>query len=202
MAEIKHRHEGVNLLPVASGVVIKYKDYFGLSRIYALMHEWLIQEGWCTRADEKFKEIFYLHREKQKGGDEVQWWWRLDRLPHPGDEYFKYELDINAKIILLESVEVIQDNKKFKTNKGEIELTLNAYLILDHKKIWAKHPMLSHFHKLYMNRIKKNTIETVKKELYWEVFRLQDAIKTYLQQSTYLPEAEFGKFEPVADYSG
>lgn len=204
MARIKHirdvlTKDYIDALP--GGSTIKYKDYFHMKLFYEMMHEWLVEEGWCTREDEKFKEVFYLQRESQTSGTELWIWWRLEKDPRDmGSKYYRYQLDIDIHVILMKDVEVVRNNMKFKIHNGEPEIKINARILLDYEHKWRNHWFLKHFHEAYKNRMMKGTISLHRRNLYRETYRLQEAIKTYLKLRTYLPEQEGQQFHINKDF--
>lgn len=109
-------------------------------------------------------------------------------------------MDIYFHVILLEETEIMHQGQKYKTNKGEVEVVVNASLEMDYMhedgKGWRDNSFLKHFNDMFHKRLFKKDLEMHKHELYREAYRLQEAIKTYLQLKTYLPEQELQKFWP------
>ena len=173
---------------------IKFKDNFHLKNLYYMMHEWLVQEEWVTRTDKDFPEIWNAQNEAALGGIEAWWTWRPEKLKN---KYYKWTLDINTHIILLRNVEIMKDEKKLKTNWGEVEVLLRGRVVCDHLKLWEKHPILKHFEELYSKRIIKHDLTKQRDELRREVYRLQEAIKDFLGMKKSLQEPESqGPFFP------
>jgi len=65
---------------------------------------------------------------------------------------------------------------------------------LDHEHRWDTHPILKHFHEPFKKRIFKRDMEMHRRQLYREVYRFQEAVKTYFKLRTYLPEPEGQQF--------
>ena len=194
MVQIKHTQDG-RLMREVANFRVRHRDYFHLKNLYITLHEWLIEEGWATREEEDFGETLYLQRETQKSGNELWIWWRLDKEIN---SYYKYILNIDYHVIMLREAEVMHQGQKFKTNWGEVELIIRAFVELDWKKQWRNHRMLSQIHGVWMRRIYKKSIDQHILTLYRDAYRLQQTAKTYCNMKTYLPEPEGDQFWPAA----
>jgi len=160
------------------------------------MHEWLVQEEWATRSDKDFPEIFNGQNESALGGTEAWFVWRPSKTP-AGSKYYKWEMNISGHIILLRSVEVMKDGKKFKTNWGEIEIIIDSWVITDYESGWANHLFLKHISDVFRSRLFKKKIVSLRDQLYRETYRFREAIKDYLEVRMDLPESESqGNFFP------
>lgn len=192
MVKIKHSQDGKMIVEVTS-FMVRHRDYFHLKNLYTMLHEWLIEEGWATRADADFPETLYLERETQKSGDELWIWWRLKK---DVTSYYRYVLNIDYQVLLLRDAEVMHEGHKFKTKWGQVELIFTAYLELDYNREWREHPILKNIHDIWVKRIFKKNIEAHKLILYRDAYRIQQATKTYFKLKTYLPEPETEQFWP------
>lgn len=168
---------------------VKYKDFFHMKKLYIMLHEWLVEFGWCTREDSSFPEVFYLQREHQKRGTELWIWWRMKKKIE-GASYWSWTMDIDWHIILLKDTQVMHKGVKYDTNWGEVEITIDADLVMDPQKEWDKNWFLKHVNDMFRGRMFKAELEKHKIELYRETYRFQEAIKSYLSMKTYLPEPE------------
>ncbi|MBI2546589.1 hypothetical protein HYV81_05405 [Candidatus Woesearchaeota archaeon] len=196
---VQHRYQDIplgNYIEAAPRFRVKYKDYFHMKNLYIMMREWLIEEGFVPRTDTEFNEELYLQREHQKAGEELWIWWRFIKKPHRGGNYWAYSLDIDFHVILLREVEVMHQGVKYKTNWGEPEIIMTARLIEDYEGLWRKNAFMSELHKIFIKRLFKKELESHRLELYREVYRLQEAIKTYFKLKTFLPEPELQKWWP------
>lgn len=190
---LKHRYSGQEYIKVTSWL-LNYKDVFDMKYLYLLMHEWMIEEGYCTRADEEFPEKMYLER-ITPAGKEIWIRWRMRKVPYEKrTKLFRWDLDIDFHILTLKEVEVMHKGQKFKADKGEVEITCQANLVIDPDREWEKHWFLKHFKKLIIYRLFKNKLEWHRLNLWEDAYRLQEAVKTYLKLETYLPEREGGEF--------
>jgi len=198
MAEIKHWLTDREYLDSAN-IKIKYKDYFHIKNLYIMMREWLVEEEYSPVESWDFPEDFYLQRETQRKGTEMWIWWRLKKVPS-GNSYYRYILDVDFHVLWLKEAEVIHQGQKFKTNWGEIEITIIGKLEKDYMheegKGWRDHFLLKHFDNLFHKRIFKKDLDMHRLEFKRDVYRFQEAIKTYLKMRVFLPEPESTKFWP------
>jgi hypothetical protein len=191
---IKHRYTGVEYIRITDFTVTFKKEIFKLDELYKVMHEWLIENGYATRADEKFPEKYFLHKVSQ-AGKEVWVRWRLKKEPPGGVGFWRFDLDVDMHVMGLQDVEVVVGNKKVKANKGEVEVQVAASLILDAEGEWSKNALLKPFRKFFFNRVVSKKLDMMKKKIYTEAFEFRDIINNYLKMETFIPlkgaKAEF-----------
>jgi hypothetical protein len=193
MTEIKHRlaKYGADVVPIAT-FLVNYKDIFSFSYLYTLMHEWLVEEGYAPREDSEFPEVYYLERQNPVAGNEFWIRWRTAKKPY-NTSLWLYFIDIDIHAFTMKKAELILAGKKYEVDKGEIEVNIAANLITDpDKKLEA--PLLRQFKRLVLRGIFRKRWEDHKNALYRDVFRLQEAVKTYLKLETYLPEKELAEY--------
>jgi len=176
---------------------VKYNDVFSLRNLYLMMHEMLLEEGWRGKegdADHSDIETLYSENVYQKGihrgGKEIWFWWRAEKFPEGKySQYFKNSLDIDAHIVYLQNVEIVQQGKKLNAQKGEIEIFFRAKMLLDYQHKWEK-GFLKMMKPIYERKIMHHEIEKREKELWRDVYRIQGKIKQYLELRTFVPVPE------------
>jgi len=186
MATIKHRYTGVEYKTVTK-FVVNYKDVFLLEDLYVLMYEWLVENGYATRADEEFPERYYLDR-TGAAGKEIWIRWRCKKFPMSGPrKFWRYDLDVDMHVLTLKDVELVVQNKKIKANKGEVEVEVVANLVYDVSGEWSKSSLLKPFRKWYFKKVVSKEKDMLEKKFYNEAFEFRDAITNYLKVETFLP---------------
>lgn len=193
--EIKDRFKNLKTITVNEST-ISYKDVFLLKQIYTILHEWLIEEDYASRNDEDFQEVCYIERKNPTAGDELWIRWRLSKSPD--SKLYKYLLDIDFHILTMKEVELAHKGKKYKANKGELEIQIAARLQLDPEETIENSPLFKKFKDYYFQRLYKSRLAQHKNQLLHDSQRLQEAIKTYLKLETYFPEKEFGELHAKA----
>lgn len=177
----------------STGDRIQYKEVFHVDHLLQHMHDWLVENGWTKSAgDPDFPEVFYHHQFKQGGIEDVRWWWRLSQYSPQmkGSKFYKYEMNVDCRIIALVRTEVMQQGMKFKTMKGDIEVNVGAKLVLDENQEFRNHWLLKHFWDLWLKRIKKNEIADETEELKKEVDKFKDHVKAYFKIPIFNPEPQ------------
>ncbi|HLD06806.1 MAG TPA: hypothetical protein VJC16_04700 [Candidatus Nanoarchaeia archaeon] len=176
-------------LEVVGRFSVKHKDFFNMKELYNLLHEWLVQNEYASRADRDFGEVLMLERIRQESGKEVWCYWRNSKNP-AGSSFYRFVLELNYHIILLKSTEVIHEGVKYSTNWGEVELNFVSKLVIDPEGKWQKNWFTKSVFPLFFRRIYKKNWEMHRKELYREAYRWQQAAKEYLKLRVFAPEPE------------
>lgn len=183
--QIKHRYTGVEYKK-AAGFTVNYNDVFVAKYFYRLLREWLVDNGYGDRDDSKWPEVFYLQKENPQTGKEIWLRWRLQKNPDiSGSKMWRYDVDIDIHYLGLKETEITHKGKKLKMDKGEVEVQVAAYLIIDYEKVWESHKWLKHYKKFILNKLMKNKQEYYKNKLTGEMESFQDAMKEYLQLPKY-----------------
>ena len=184
---ITHRYTDVEYMNITSFTINFKKEIFKLEDLYKVMHEWLVETGYASKADETFPEKYFLHKVSQIG-TEVWVRWRVNRNPLPGEQKFwRFDIDVDMHVLGLQDVEVAVQGKKIKANKGEVEVQVAANLVIDVEKTWKQNVFLKPFRKWFFDRVHSKKRDMMKSKLYAEAFEFRDVINNYLELETFLP---------------
>ena len=119
---------------------IKYNGILSFSDFYKFCYDWLIDETGLILSEDKYAE--------KLAGDskniDIEW----NSFRNLTD-YFRFEAKVVFKIIGLTNVEITQDNKKIKTNKGSVELSIKGVLARDYKGKFEKTAMQKFMRAIY-----------------------------------------------------
>lgn len=189
--KIEHKYSGYIKKIIIDDTRIKHKDFYNMKYLYMMCHEWLIEHQWGPRSDHKWPERMYTHRWLQDGGQEIWVWWRMRK---EFNNFFRYDMDIDWHVVGMEKAELVKDGKKFKVDKGEMEFKIYLKLIFDPKKDFDKSKFLNSLKETFYERIYYKDVLAHRKQLYHMVYEFKQAIKTYFNLCTYLPEPEGQKF--------
>jgi hypothetical protein len=111
---------------------IKFKGIFDFSEFYKFCYEWGRDEMGLSLSEDKYSEKI--------SGDskdiEVEWTGTRDIT-----DYFKFEANISFRVIGLTNVEITQDGRKIRTNKGSVEVSIKGILVRDYKGKFEKTAM-------------------------------------------------------------
>lgn len=188
--------KGVSIFPPFQPIRVKYKDVFDLKAFYEALHEWLQQNGWSAIEEGELDhfETFYGERIGREGMKEIWIQWRVTKGAPEGP--FNYYLNFDYHLLGLTSIEVVKEGMKFKTNKGELDLYINAFIEEKYSKALESNPLIKYFFILFKQRVYRKEYEQRKKELYQETYVLQNFIKQWFKLKRYLPYEESKSFFP------
>jgi len=193
---IKHRFLdfGMDRIEIASWV-IRVRDAYNLSYLYQMIHDWLVEEDWAPREEEKFPETYFLQRENPTSGKEIWLRWRLTKSPSgagPKAGLFSFMMDLDWKIVGLKDTEIAWKGQKVKADRSEFELTCRAALVIDKNKEWKSWPF-SQLKDVFTKRVQARKVLMHKKSIYSDAYRLRDLVMGYLKLETFMPVKEQGE---------
>ncbi|MGV8140892.1 MAG: hypothetical protein ACP5NW_00460 [Candidatus Woesearchaeota archaeon] len=171
---------------------VENEETFHLKNLYKLLYSWLDEEGFSDIYDERIgvggsgnPETFYLERISGTASKEHRIRWRCIRKPS-GSTYYRYYLKMDWTTLNMKSIEVMHQGYKMKTDRGDVIISIEAWLQLDYDQEWDKSSFLSRpfIQRLFRHRIYKEQVESYKVDLYKTAYRLQNTIKQYLKLKT------------------
>lgn len=189
----------IRIFPENSPIRLKYKDIFEIEEFYKALHEWLIEYEWADAEEgSDHYETYYGEKIDRNGLREIWIWWRPQRKAKEGN--FKYYLDFNFHFLGITTIEIVKEGRKIKAYKGEVELTIKALMEATYISFFDKDPTLKLLKEFVLEPFSKRTyrkeVEERKKELYQEVYVLQNFIKQWFKMKRYLPYEEAKGFFP------
>lgn len=156
---------------------IKYLDYtFDFLEVYTHAKDWIEWKGY-NLTEKKYKEIVSPGESKQ-----FQIVWEIEKEV---DDYTKYLITIEWKLLGVKKVEVVYHGKQTKANKGEIELVISAFLVLDYNDKWESKPLLKFLKAFYEKFLYVGMIRRSERELWDEGWELHDELKAFLELYKY-----------------
>jgi len=164
--------EQVELL---SGEKMTYEGIFELKETYKHAHEWLELRKFDI-SEKKYKE------KVKDTGKELEIEWEANR---EFDEYSKIQLKIKWETKDLEDVEAVFRGKKRKVNKGEVTVTVSAFLIKDWKDKWETSPFLKFLKSFFEKYLYAKTIEDLKSQVWTQGWDFFNEVKAFLNLYRY-----------------
>ncbi|MFH0870178.1 MAG: hypothetical protein V1866_03920 [archaeon] len=165
---------------LAAKFELETQDVLHLKKLYKRIYEWVIDEGFESSYGDKYPEILYLDRAFSDGSGEHHIWWRATLTPKK-NSYYRYFLKIDYQTLNGSKTEVMHKGQKFKANKVNVILRIEAWLQLDYKNNWQDNAILRHFEQWFRERFFLDKMYSYKRDLYRTVYKLNSAIKQYLQ---------------------
>ena len=148
---------------------LKYVGIFDFKDAYSFLYT-LISD-WGYGLNEK------SYSEKVKGDSkEIDISWEGSRKI---DDYFKFELLIDWKILGLKDAEVMKDGKKIKANSGEVEIKMTGILVKDYEDKWSGTPFMKFLRGVYDKFVIAKTTEEYEDKLTAEVEEAVDEMKAF-----------------------
>lgn len=145
---------------------LKHKGFFNYSELYNFCYNWFKDEGYDVAEEE--------YTEKLAGnGKEILITWKAKKKI---SDYVKYEIKAKWHILGMVDAEVMVGDKKEKSNKGEVKITVTGNLIRDYESKWDSTATLRFMRDIYDRYIIR---ETVKK--YED--RLEDKAQEFVEQT-------------------
>ena len=189
---------------------VKYKDIFTMSEFYKALYEWMQEYGWKAphykyinekhaAQDIQYLERYYYHKQDAGGMTEHYIFWRLEKDPNNKSKV-KWYMDINFHTLAMKPTEILRDNQKIKTDKGEVEIEIQGYLERVYEKEMDQNSYLKLFKKLFTEQAYHDQVEQSEKDLYHEMYLLQNFIKQWFKLKRYQPYEETKSFHPSHAY--
>ncbi len=161
---------------VAGTSKVRYVGVFDLGEVYKLLYDLLTAENY-TVEEEKYKEKI------TNAGKQIEINWVAEKKV---DDYTMFVIKISYFIVGLEKVKVKRDGVEVSMNKGDIEIAFKAILKTDYENRWETSPILKFLKGIYDVYIYKSTFENWKKQIYNEMYSIQNEIKSHFNLSRFL----------------
>lgn len=102
----------------------KFNGIFPFADFYKFCYDWLSEETGLKVKENKYSE--------KLSGDskniDIKWIGEKEI-----NEYFKFKVEVEFRILGLKQVEIVQNNAKLKTNDGSVEVKIGGILVKDYK---------------------------------------------------------------------
>jgi len=179
---------------------VKYKGVFHFREVYRNMQEWVMDRGFTNPDNFGFQETYYQEKRTTGKMARTAWsWWRVS-YAEEGTTYYTRNCDVDFHLRFLKDIDVMYEGKKFQMHKGEIEVIMNGYIMIDAQGAWRKHWFLKHIHELYHKRIWAKRKEVHINRIRGDLYYIQNHLKAMLKLKTF--QKPISKFYPeMADHS-
>ena len=150
---------------------IKSTGIFTFKDFYRFCYEWLNEETGLILNEDKYVE-------KVSGNTkeiEVKWT-GFRKLT----DYFKFESTIKFKITQMEDVEIVEGNKKTKTNKGAIEIAIKGVLVKDYEGKFEKTGFQKFLRGIYEKMVIPARVEQFEEKIMEDCDEFLSQAKAYL----------------------
>jgi hypothetical protein len=150
---------------------VKYGGIFSFPDFYKFTYDWLKDETGLLISEDKYKEKLSGDEKKI----EIEWTGWRDLT-----DYFRFQAEVNFRITGMKNVEIVQDGKKIKTNKGEVEITINGFLMRDYKSKFEKSAIHKFLRAIYEKSVIAARVEQFEEKIIEECGEFLAQVKSYL----------------------
>lgn len=161
---------------IAGPSKVKYAGVFSLSEFYRIMYDLFISQHYIIE-EEKYKE------KDEKIGKQIEIVWRAEKLV---DDYTKFVIKVVVFMVAVNKVTVQKDGVEAKMNKGDVEVAFKAILQTDYESRWEQSPVLKFIKGAYDTYLYRSTFESWKKQIYEEMYSIQNEIKAFFNLSRFM----------------
>lgn len=148
---------------------IKNKGLFSYTELYTFCYNWFKNENYLLSEDE--------YVEKVSGAKEVQIKWKAKKKI---TDYYQHIIDVKWHILGMSEVEVEENGKKIKTNKGDLKIVVKGILKRDYEETWDKQPFYKFLRGIYDKYIMRTTTEEYEDMLFAKSLRFVEDTKAFL----------------------
>ena len=150
---------------------IKYNGIANFGDFYKFCFEWLRDETELSLSETKYSE-------KLSGDSKnIDADWSGSRVM---SDYFKFEAKVSFKVVGLTNIEITQDGKKIKTNKGSIEVSVTGTLIKDHQGKFEKTGFQKFIRGIYEKMVIPSRLEQFQDKIKSDCDEFLSQAKAYL----------------------
>ena len=157
---------------------VEYEEVFHLKELYKRCFEWFMLWNYTDLEGGNVPETLYLEVINQAGAQNHHIWWRWQKVIN---KYVKYFIKFDIQTLNSKSVEIMHKGKKAKTNKTDVIFRVEGWVMLDYEDQWKGHWLLKYVDRRFSKRWFRQEKEAHKKQLWFEVYNLEDSIKQYLE---------------------
>ena len=103
---------------------VKYSGILDFPDFYKFCYDWLTEEVGLDISEDKYAEKI--------SGDakNIDIVWSCQRKI---TDYFRFDAKVTFQVLGLTKLEIVQDGKKIKTNKGSVEVKIKGVLVRDYQ---------------------------------------------------------------------
>jgi hypothetical protein len=158
---------------IVDGLVIRYEGLFNFQELYQMMENWQRQMGYDMFEVKNYEQVF-------KDGRDIEI--QLEPWKKTTD-YHKFALKIVFVVKKLKDVVVKKDGVDVKTNFGQLQIKIKAYLETDYFHHWEGKPSFYIMRLLFDNFIYRSETKQNAQMLSEEMDLLYNHITGYLNMS-------------------
>ena len=149
---------------------VRHVGIFDFKETYRFAYDWLTGEGYDVLEKNYTEKI-------TARGKEIEIEWTCYRKI---SDYFRFVIKANWRILGMNDVEVEEEGKKVKMQKGDITINFTAILEKDYESRWEGNALYKFLRGLYERYIIKSRIEAYEEKIFGELDELIAQMRAYL----------------------
>lgn len=150
---------------------VKDTGVFSFSDVYNFCYDWLTEETNLILTEDKYKEKLSGNAKNIN----VEWT-GIRKIT----DYFKFEIKIEFEIINLTEVEVVKDDAKTKTNKGQIQIKVKGILVRDYQGKFERTAFKKFLRSIYEKWVIASRIDEYEEKLFKDCDEFLAQVKAFL----------------------
>lgn len=155
---------------VMDNIKVKQESIFNMPELYKALFSWFANYGY------NFHEQEYNEADAGKGKN-IKFFWVAEKNI---DSYIRWQIELNAMILGMESIELERNGLKLKTNKASVEFRITATMIKDYDGKWSKGPGMGTLRRVYDKIMIRKRLSRLEGDLERETNKVIDEIKAFL----------------------
>ncbi len=149
---------------------VKHKGFFNYTDLYNFCFNWFKDNGY------KLFEKAYTEKLSSFGKEVVIEWNAKKKI----SDYFRLEIKAKWHILGMNDAEIMIEDRKEKTNKGEVKIAIKGELVRDYEENWDKTPFYKFLRGIYDKYIIRTTMDDYEDKVMDDATDFYNEIKAFL----------------------
>lgn len=150
---------------------IKYEGVMDFKEFYKFCYQWLVEEMQLDTVEDKYSEKI----SGDSKGIKVEW-----TGTRKVTDYFKFSINVKFEVLNLINVEITQDGRKIKMNKGSVEAKIKGTLIRDYEGKFEKTAIRKFMRSIYEKWVIPSRIDQFETKLIADCNEFLSQAKAFL----------------------
>jgi hypothetical protein len=150
---------------------MKYNGIVEFSKFYKFCYDWLTEEVGLDVAEEKYVEKI----DGNAKNIDIEWIGTRKMT-----DYFKFDVKVTFQILGLTQLEIVQEGKKVKANKGSVEIKIKGILVRDYQGKFEVNATRKFFRGVYEKWVIPSRIEEYENKIVGECDEFLSQAKAFL----------------------
>ena len=161
---------------VVSDITVGYDGLFDFAELFKMIDDWFYKNRY-----EKV-EVRHIERVKEKGK-----FVDYEIMPRRKiSDYADYEIYVRVTVNNMTDATIKKGGKEMKLNKGNVTVTISAYLKTDVRHQWEATPFRFFFRALFDKFVHKQYTDRYENEILKDVQEFHTELKSYLNLNRYV----------------